>query len=382
MASTHTYDIKKSEGRTIEGIVSAEILDSYGDVMSQESLLQKLNEMIGRGVAPITFMHSEDIIGKWNSFTLTSVDYMGKTYPAISGKGVIFETTMGNLAWDLIERGFMRGLSISAFGDSINTSGSWTIADIYAVSLVDRPAVPIAIILDNNVIEQAVRNGYNLDNEDVVRFKNSKHTLIRCDSKACEIKEYNKELHNTNTVPETQPETQEINLESLVKAEDFNAKSLEIKNDFVKVTGEIEDLKKGINAILEKLTREDDNGGKDDEEEKTKGDDNDEDKEDEDEKSKSNEVISETITPNISMIPNSEYGVVNNDILLKGVVINPMLQRYLDNVEKLGNEKAMQLHNAAFLKGEYKNINSIGVTAQDMAKVVPKFYGAYVEGYA
>lgn len=386
MPDTMTYDLI-SKNRKIEGIVSAQILDSYGDVLSQDSLLQKLQEMIGRGVAPISLFHSEDIVGRWDKFELTSVNYMGKTYPAIKGYGEIFETTLGDYAWNQVERGFVRGLSISAFGDTITEDGTWSIADVHAVSLVDRPAVPIAIILENDVIERAIKSGYKINPNDVVKFKNSKHTLVKCYGEACNIakscKDFICELQSNKTrlsnETKDQIETQNIDIASLVKADDFNAKTLEINESFVKVTGEIEDLKKGINSILEKLTKEDtdeEDSDKENEEEM----DNEDNGEDETEKEKSAEkdLISGGKTPSINMI--QPDGLNRSNSLIKGTIVNPMISNFNEWVEKYGNKEALRRHNIATLSGDYNYINNISIPRESMVKEVPELYGAFIGG--
>lgn len=375
MTGLITHDFSVGD-QTITGIVSAEIMDSYGTVLSQKALLNELNDMIARGVAPITIDHSEEVIGRWDSFELVNETYMDQTVEAIKGHGVIFTDTYGGKeAWEGITRGFIKGLSISGYYGGIDPLGKVRLDSVHAVSLVGRPAVPIATVMDMDSVMRAIKRGVDIENKDY-RVISGNKVIIKCEDKACNIakaliSEYddNKNMSQDKTEKIEKEATPEVEPETVVKSEvDTRIDGLETK--IASIEGSVSKLSEGVESLVKSLQTKSEDEGESPE---------DEDKEEEVEVEKSVSNIPGGVTPSIDTIEPA-MNFADNGSLIPGTETNPMFRKYDEWVDKYGNREALRRHNAAMLGGEYNYINEIAVRDSDMSKMVPDMFGAFVGG--
>ena len=278
------------EARTIEGIVSAEVIDKQHEITVQEYLLDGLNAMIQRGVAPIAVQHSNHVAGKWTSFEATEIEHEGKKVAGIKGVGEIFRTPYGDSVWSAIKSGKLQGLSFAGVvrkTPEMLENGERVVMlenkEVWEVSLCEQPAVPVAILTAANTAAKTYGD-MALVNHQLVSRNGEDMVLVACKSNVCEIldtKESDNKHNNTNIYKSNEEKTQMKNEKEVEKADNAVEKTESIADNselvnkgFEQITATLESMSKTQEQIVERLNtlesaKGDDggNGGGDDDDE-------------------------------------------------------------------------------------------------------------------
>ena len=378
--SIQTMEINPNEeARTIEGIVSAEVIDKQHEITVQGYLLDGLNAMINRGVAPIAVQHSNHVAGKWTSFEPIEIDHDGKKVAGIKGIGEIFKTPYGDSVWSAIKSGKLKGLSFAGIvrkTPEMLENGERVVMlenkEVWEVSLCEEPAVPIAILTAANTAAKTYGE-MALINHQMVNRGGEELVLVACKSNVCEIVENDAENEQTNTekmlnINKSNEENIQMKNEKEVKKEDNavekQADNSELVNKgFEQIASTLETMSKMQEKIVERLNAletqkedddEDDEKPKDegekmehdedeDEDKKKtkKGDDDEDDDDDDKETGKAGEILERLNALEKAIVaenvPAQKMSTISDepithenklDIIMKsaGVIKNPMFE--------------------------------------------------------
>ena len=291
--SIQTMELNPNEeARTIEGIVSAEVIDKQHEITVQEYLLDGLNAMINRGVAPIAVQHSNHVAGKWTSFEPIEIDYDGKKVAGIKGIGEIFKTPYGDSVWSAIKSGKLKGLSFAGVvrkTPEMLENGERVVMlenkEVWEVSLCEQPAVPIAILTAANTAAKTYGE-MALINHQMVNRGGEELVLVACKSNVCEIVENEAKNDQKNVtkmlnINKSNEENKQMKNENEVEKADNAVEKTEqivdnselVNKGFEQITTTLETMSKTQEKIVERLnaleSQKEDNGD-DDEDEKPK----------------------------------------------------------------------------------------------------------------
>ena len=191
---THTFVAKEVNGkRTVEGIVSAEIVDKDTEITLQNYLISALKGMM-KTTKAMSLSHSNRIVGQWEGFEpVTIVDKEGTEVEAIYGKGFIHKgAELYDQVWRDVQNGELRGFSFGGATKSarvpITTSNgklAYQLKDleVYEVAICKSPSVPWALITNYNKLAKSV------DTDALMGFdttpRNDGNIVVQCEGSTC-----------------------------------------------------------------------------------------------------------------------------------------------------------------------------------------------------
>ena len=171
--------------RLFDGIVSGYMADTQGDIADQESMYQSVKAMIDSGLPPMSVIHRDKIVGQYVNVRRGMAEYdNGVSIPVTIVRGKVKE---GHEAydeiWQQIKNGLVGGLSFSGrAGERIHTPEGPDIIkinEVWAISLVHKPSVPIAKII--SIADEA-----KMDMSACADLGNGTH-LLTCPDKIAEL---------------------------------------------------------------------------------------------------------------------------------------------------------------------------------------------------
>lgn len=138
----------------IAGIVSVQTIDRHEELVVQESLHTAGVEMCERRLSPISVMHRDEIVGVWESVKMIDFITDNGTAPAVYIEGRFDSSPkIANRVLEIkqdIKRGDLKGLSMSGITTDSLIEGVTVVLVkwLYAVSIVDKPANPFALVME------------------------------------------------------------------------------------------------------------------------------------------------------------------------------------------------------------------------------------------
>lgn len=164
---THTLVAKEIGGvRTVEGIVSAEIVDKDTEITVQKHLMKGLKHMLNTTKA-MSLSHTNRIVGAWDDFEpVQIIDPLGNEVEAIKGTGHVHKgTDLYDQVWEDVKSGELRGFSfggatktarVPAITESGNMAYQLKDLEVYEVAICKSPSVPWALITNYNQLAKSV----------------------------------------------------------------------------------------------------------------------------------------------------------------------------------------------------------------------------------
>ena len=187
--------IKSEEERTIQGIVTAEIVDKQGEITIRDALLKAIKKYMKNTNRSMSDTHTNRTVGQWNkAYPVEIVDLDDNKIAGIVVEGHIFKgTKMYDDIWNKIKAGIYRGLS---FGGATNSDRvpvpqkDGKIAyqlkdlDVYEIAICQEPAVPWAIVTSFNQLAKAYTSK---EIQDMKVFEKDDQVVIQCDNHVCYV---------------------------------------------------------------------------------------------------------------------------------------------------------------------------------------------------
>ena len=162
--STLKIVIKSDNDRTFEGYATVEVVDKEGEITVRDELLKTLDAWLERG-APMSYAHTNQIVGKGLEYWATDYDLDGVKIPAIKIKGMIYKhTQLDDQVWEQIKDGTLKGLSYggairSGREPEVQKDGSiaYRLKDLelYEIAICSQPTCDLALITNVNNLAKA-----------------------------------------------------------------------------------------------------------------------------------------------------------------------------------------------------------------------------------
>ena len=289
---TKDFIIKSDDDRTVQGVVTAEIVDKQGEITIRNHLLKAIKKYMKNSNRSMSDTHTNRVVGQWDkAYPVDIIDLEDNKIAGIVVEGHIFKgTKMYDDIWNKIKARIYRGLS---FGGSTNsdrvpvTQKDGMIAyqlkdlDVYEIAICQEPAVPWAIVTSFNQLAKAYSSKEIRDMK--VFEKDNDQVVIQCDNNVCYV----------NQTTDTILDYEAVDTVMLKSSQERNL----TKDMSKEVTKEDEKDEKDDKKEEKAEDSKDDKKDEKDESEKTKQDDkkDEDDKDDKDEEKSDIESLKEII---------------------------------------------------------------------------------------